>query len=75
MPPLRHKVEQGKPPHYWHHQEQEMNQMKRAELIIGQSYYMHESANWRDRASASTSYVETAKYQNRRDEMFKKIKK
>jgi hypothetical protein len=40
--------------------------MKRAELIIGQSYYMHESANWRDRASASKSYVETAKYQNRR---------
>lgn len=66
MQPLGHKVKQGKSPHYWHHQEQEMNQMKRAELIIGKSYYMHESANWRDKVYADNSYAKTADIHRRR---------
>jgi hypothetical protein len=66
MQPLGHKVKQGNAPHYWHHQEQEMNQMKRAELIIGKSYYMHESANWRDKVYADNSYAKTADIHKRR---------
>jgi hypothetical protein len=59
MPPLGHKVEQGKPPHYWHHQAQEMK-VKRAELIIGKAYYMNTTANWRDdHYSLSQSYAKT----------------
>jgi hypothetical protein len=59
MPPLGHKVEQGKPPHYWHNQAQEMK-VKRAELIIGKAYYMNSTANWRDdHYSLSQSYAKT----------------
>jgi hypothetical protein len=43
-----------------------MNQMKRAELIIGKSYYMHESANWRDKVYADNSYAKTADIHRRR---------
>jgi hypothetical protein len=43
-----------------------MNQMKRAELIIGKAYYTNESANWRDKAYAKQSYAETGKIINRR---------
>jgi hypothetical protein len=35
--------------------------MKRAELIIGKTYFMSESANWRDKHSGSDSYFNTAK--------------
>jgi hypothetical protein len=34
--------------------------MKRAELIIGKNYYMHESANWRDKHWVDESYAKTA---------------
>ena len=34
--------------------------MKRAELIIGKTYYMHESANWRDKHWVDESYAKTA---------------
>ena len=34
--------------------------MKRAELIIGKTYYMSESANWRDKYSGAESYFKTA---------------
>ena len=34
--------------------------MKRAELIIGKTYFMSESANWRDKHSGSESYFKTA---------------
>lgn len=34
--------------------------MKRAELIIGQTYFMSESANWRDKHSGGESYFKTA---------------
>ena len=34
--------------------------MKRAELIIGKTYFMSESANWRDKYSGSESYFRTA---------------
>ena len=40
--------------------------MKRAELIIGKSYYMHESANWRDKVYADNSYAKTADIHKRR---------
>ena len=40
--------------------------MKRAELIIGKSYYMHESANWRDKVYADNSYAKTADIHRRR---------
>jgi hypothetical protein len=43
-----------------------MNQMKRAELIIGKAYYMHESANWRDKVYADKSYAKTADIHKRR---------
>jgi hypothetical protein len=43
-----------------------MHQMKRAELIIGKSYYMHESANWRDKVYADNSYAKTADIHKRR---------
>jgi len=36
---LGHKVEQGKPPHYWHNQAQEMMKVKKAELKRGVAYY------------------------------------
>jgi hypothetical protein len=35
--------------------------VKRAELIIGKTYFMSESANWRDKHSGSDSYFNTAK--------------
>ena len=34
--------------------------MKRAELIIGKTYYMHESANWRDKHYVEESYAKNA---------------
>jgi hypothetical protein len=34
--------------------------MKRAELIIGKTYFMSESANWRDKHSGAESYFKTA---------------
>lgn len=34
--------------------------MKRAELIIGKTYFMSESANWREKHSGSGSYFQTA---------------
>lgn len=34
--------------------------MKRAELIIGKTYYMNESANWRDKHYVDNSYAITA---------------
>jgi hypothetical protein len=34
--------------------------MKRAELIIGKTYFMSESANWRDKYNGSESYFKTA---------------
>jgi hypothetical protein len=34
--------------------------MKRAELIIGKTYYMNESANWRDKHYVEDSYAKTA---------------
>lgn len=34
--------------------------MKRAELIIGKTYFMSESANWRDKHYGSESYFTTA---------------
>lgn len=40
--------------------------MKRAELIIGKAYYMHESANWRDKSYADNSYAKTADIHKRR---------
>lgn len=40
--------------------------MKRAELIIGKAYYMHESANWRDKVYADNSYAKTADIHKRR---------
>lgn len=40
--------------------------MKRAELIIGKAYYMHESANWMDKIYADNSYVKTANIHKRR---------
>jgi len=35
--------------------------MKRAELIIGKTYYVNESANWREKHYADESYAKTAK--------------
>jgi len=58
---LGHKVEQGKPPHYWHHQAQEMK-VKRAELIIGKAYYISTEAGWRNKTyRGNKTYFETAK--------------
>jgi len=34
--------------------------VKRAELIIGKTYFMSESANWRDKYNGSESYFKTA---------------
>jgi len=34
--------------------------VKRAELIIGKTYFMSESANWRDKHSGAESYFKTA---------------
>lgn len=34
--------------------------MKRAELIIGKTYYINESANWRDKHYVEESYAKTA---------------
>jgi hypothetical protein len=34
--------------------------VKRAELIIGKTYFMSESANWRDKHSGADSYFKTA---------------
>jgi hypothetical protein len=34
--------------------------MKRAELIIGKTYFMSESANWRDKHSGGNSHYQTA---------------
>ena len=46
MPPLGHKVEQGKPPHYWHNQAQEMMKVKKAELKAGVPYFVSTSNSY-----------------------------